>query len=203
MSGGAEGPRLVLASASPRRREMLERIGLRFVVAHSGVDESPLPGETAPDHARRVARAKAQAVAALHPAVPVLGADTVVELDGRLLGKPASETDAAAMLRALSGRRHRVHTAVALVRGDRSADLVDTAAVDFLPLDEAVIRWYVRTGEPSDKAGAYAVQGAGGLLVRSVEGSPATVVGLPLHRLAELWSALGLDLWRHLRQDAR
>jgi septum formation protein len=188
-------PRLVLASGSPRRRQLLELIGLDFTVSSSGVEESPEPGESAPAFAERAARDKALAVAGRGGALPVLGADTVVEVDGALLGKPTSDREAATMLRALAGRAHRVHTGLALAAGGALASLVDSATVHFLAMTEVQIRWYVATGEPRDKAGAYAVQGLGGLFVRGVEGSPQTVVGLPLHRLAELWSMLGLSLW--------
>jgi len=191
-------PRLILASGSPRRRQLLELIGLDHVVVTSGVDESPLPGESAVHFAVRAASDKALAVADRGGSLPVLGADTVVEVDGLLLGKPTSDEDAKSMLRALSGRAHRVHTGLALAAAGGLASLVDTATVHFLPMTAAQISWYVATGEPADKAGAYAVQGCGGLFVRAVEGSPMTVVGLPVHRLAELWKELGLSLWDDL-----
>ncbi len=191
--------RIVLASRSPRRRELLTVLGLAHHVVPAGVDESQGADESPADHAGRVARDKATAVARLHAEEPVLAADTVVDIDGRSLGKPSSADDAAAMLRHLSGRCHRVHTGVALVAGGRTACLVDTAEVWFRPLTEDAVRWYVATGEPMDKAGAYAVQGAGGVLVKRVDGSPHTVIGLPLQRLPELFEAVGLDLWSLLR----
>lgn len=154
-----------------------------------------MPGERPPAFAVRAARAKAEHVAERVPRRPVLGSDTVVEADGRILGKPVSTGEARAMLRLLSGRTHQVHTAVALVVDGRCQSLVDTADVTFRRLDDAVIDWYVGTQEPMDKAGAYAVQGAGGLLVASVTGSPQTVIGLPLHRLPELFQKCGLELW--------
>lgn len=190
---------VVLASGSPRRRQLLRLIGLEHAVDPSGIDEVPEPGESAGAFSRRAAADKAREVAARHPGVPVLGADTVVEVDGRILGKPVDDGDARAMLRALSGREHHVHSGMALVVGDRTAALVDTASVRFRPLDEAMIDWYLATREPRDKAGAYGVQGAGGLLVEAVIGSPHTVVGLPVHRLPELFAAVGLDLWPMLR----
>jgi septum formation protein len=119
----------------------------------------------------------------------------VVEVDGVALGKPADARQAAEMLRQLAGRAHHVHTGVALAAGARCESLVDTALVRFLPLDDAMIRWYVATGEPMDKAGAYAVQGCGGLLVEGIVGSPSTVIGLPVHRLPELFARCGLDFW--------
>ncbi len=197
--GMSDHPRLVLASASPRRSELLELLGLRFSVRAASIDERPEAGEQPTEFVLRAARDKALAVARSGPpGVPVLGADTVVEVDGDLLGKPATPDEAAAMLRRLSGRVLRVHTGVALIIGGRCEGLVDTAAVRFRELDDATVRWYVDTGEPLDKAGAYAVQGAGGLLVVAVEGSPQTVIGLPVHRLPELFALVGLDLWDYL-----
>ena len=157
-----------------------------------------MPGENPTAFAVRAARAKAGLVAERFPRRPVLGSDTVVEAEGRILGKPVSTGEARAMLRLLSGRSHRVHTAVALAVDGGCQSLIDTAEVAFRRLDDAVIDWYVGTQEPMDKAGAYAVQGAGGLLVASVTGSPQTVIGLPLHRLPELFRECGLDLWDYI-----
>jgi septum formation protein len=194
---------LILASGSPRRRQLLELIGLPHLVIASQVEEIPNPTEGAESFALRVALDKALEVSRGRPDLPVLGADTVVEVDGRLLGKPSSTAEAADMLEALSGRSHRVHTALALVAGNRQATLIDTATVHFFAMTRDQVRWYVDTGEPLDKAGAYAVQGIGGLFVRGVEGSPHTVVGLPIHRLPDLWTALGLDLWKELGAGTR
>lgn len=193
-------PLLVLASGSPRRRQLLELLGIPCRVVPSGLDELQLPGEEAAAFALRVARDKALAVAGRGDDLPVLGSDTVVEVDGVALGKPADARQAAAMLRRLAGRAHHVHTGVALTAGARCESLVDTARVRFLPLDDAMIRWYVATGEPMDKAGAYAVQGCGGLLVEGIEGSPNTVIGLPVHRLPELFARCGLDFWELSRR---
>lgn len=187
--------RLVLASASPRRRRLLEMIGLPHVVDPAGIEEVPQPGEEPRAFALRAATDKAREVARRWPRRPVLAADTVVELDGEILGKPAGPEGAAAMLRRLSGRTHHVHTSLALAVGAAETALVDTASVHFRNLAEDQIAWYVASEEPLDKAGAYAVQGRGGLFVLGVEGSPHTVVGLPLHRLEELFAAGGLDLW--------
>jgi len=249
---------LILASGSPRRRQLLELLGLAFRICPAEIEEVPLTGEAPEVFVRRAAREKALEVARTEHGVAVLGADTVVEVDGAILGKPNSTAEAERMLRVLSGREHKVHTAVALAlpgishqdpsRGRRGAvpsavfdprgaesystvrrvprgektplgavhrrpqqeageicgldrsccDLVDTARVRFVELNDRVIRWYVATGEPRDKAGAYAVQGLGGLLVAGIEGSPHTVVGLPIHRLAELFEASGLDFWSRL-----
>jgi len=193
--GDRSRARIVLASASSRRRRLLELIGLAHAVRESGIHELPHRHESATEFALRAALDKARAVAALDDALPVLGADTVVEIGGRILGKPATSEEAEAMLDELAGQTHRVHTAIALVAGAHHARLVDTAIVHFQPMSREQIRWYVATTEPMDKAGAYAVQGVGGLFVRGIEGSPHTVVGLPTHRLAELFAACGLDLW--------
>jgi len=194
-----QAPRLVLASGSPRRRQLLELLGIPCRVIPSGLDERQLPGEDAAAFALRAARDKAIAVADDGRGLPVLGSDTVVEVAGVALGKPTDADEAIDMLHRLSGRAHHVHTGVALAVGSRCEALVDTAAVRFLPLDDATIRWYVATGEPLDKAGAYAVQGCGGLLVEGIEGSPSTVIGLPIHRLPELFARCGLDFWELLR----
>jgi nucleoside triphosphate pyrophosphatase len=185
----------VLASGSPRRHDLLSLLGLPFQVDPADIEEVPSLGEDGRAFAERSARDKALEVAGRYPDRPVLAADTVVELDGRILGKPGSAEAAADMLRTLSGRVHQVHTGAALVLRGRCTTLVDTATVRFRRLDEQAIAWYVGTGEPLDKAGAYAVQGRGGLFVARVGGSPSTVIGLPLHRLEELYSHLGLNFW--------
>lgn len=190
----------ILASASPRRRQLLDLIGLPFDVVAAEIDETPEDGEDPKQFAVRAARDKALEVARKFPDRLVLGADTVVEIDSEILGKPSSEADAAAMLRQLSARPHLVHTAVAAVVDDTCHEAVDTATVEFVPLSDELIAWYVATGEPMDKAGAYAIQGIGGLLVASVEGSPHTVVGLPLHLLPGLFGAHGLDFLSRLKR---
>ncbi len=194
---------LVLASASPRRRQLLEIIGLPFRVVPTDVDETPRAAENPVSFARRAARDKAIEASHRCPDEPVLGADTVVDVDGTILGKPRSGLEAEEMLRSLSGREHFVHTALSMVNQGSSHELVDTATVRFVVLEDSTIRWYVATGEPLDKAGAYAIQGLGGLLVASVEGSPHTVVGLPIHRLPELFEAHDLDFWGRLKEAQR
>jgi septum formation protein len=170
-------PPLVLASASPRRRALLEQLGIPLRIDPAHLDENVRPGEPAERYVVRLAREKAESVHARHPGDTVLAADTSVVLDGAVLGKPADAAEALEMLQALSGRRHQVMTAVAVAgKGDRLV----TAAVTFAPASEAALRWYVSTGEPMDKAGAYAVQGIGGFLVERIEGSHSAVVGLPL-----------------------
>ena len=191
---------LILASGSPRRRQLLELIGVKFEVAPADIDETPLPDENPVAYASRAARDKALAVATGHPGRLVLGADTVVEIDQEILGKPSSMDEAADMLRRLSGKSHLVHTALALVTDGAAHEVVDSARVQFVDLTDEMIRWYVATGEPMDKAGAYAVQGLGGLLVEGVEGSPNTVIGLPVHRLPELYAAHNLDFWSKLTE---
>jgi septum formation protein len=173
---------LVLASASPRRRELLARLGVPFAVAAPDVDETPVPGEASLALVRRLAAAKAAAVTG----PLVLAADTVVEIDAALLGKPVDEADARRMLRRLSGRTHHVHTAVAVRAGERVEIDTATTAVRFVALTPPAIDWYVATGEPFDKAGAYAIQGAGGIFVEAVRGSVSNVVGLPLSTTVDL-----------------
>ncbi len=191
-------PAVVLASGSPRRKELLAQLGVRFASAAPDVDETPHAGERAVDYVRRVAAAKVLAVAA-PPDTLVIAADTTVEIDGDILAKPADGADAAVMLRRLSARTHQVHTGVALRRGaDRAAEVV-TSLVTFSPLTPAMVEWYVATGEPLDKAGAYALQGAGGVFVERVQGSVSNVVGLPLATVVRLAHRLGVDLLTHRR----
>lgn len=176
-------PGLVLASGSPRRQELLTSIGLTFAVAAADIDESVLEGEEPKPYVLRLARVKALHVAAGQvEGTIVIGADTTVEVDGAILAKPADAEDAAAMLRTLSGRSHQVHTgmAVAVAGHDDPWSSVTTTTVTFTALDHATVAWYVGTGEPFGKAGAYAIQGVGGALIASVDGNVQNVVGLPL-----------------------
>ncbi len=190
-----DGLELILASRSPRRSELLATAGIPFVCEPAGDVEACLAAEllaagTAPDqYARELARAKATDVAARHPGRLVLGADTVVVLDGEILEKPADEAEARHLLGRLSGRRHTVISSLALVGGAAGLPgVLDHAAteVDFLPLEPAAIADYVRTGEPMDKAGAYGIQGYGALMIRGVNGCYFNVMGLPLSRLGAL-----------------
>lgn len=186
-------PPIVLASASPRRYALLEQLGLRFSVEAPDVDETPLLDEAPVPYVQRLAVAKAHAVHV--PAhTLVIAADTTVDLGGEILAKPVDADDARAMLRRLSARTHRVHTGVALRLGDRTVAETITSLVTFTPLTAAMIEWYVGTGEPLDKAGAYAVQGAGGVFVQRVQGSVSNVVGLPLHAVVRLAGDLGVVL---------
>lgn len=185
---GRTPPPLILASSSPRRIEALTRLGLRFETAHPSLDESPLRRETPLAHVRRLARAKARTVAASYPRSWVLAADTVVAVDGVIFGKPRDPREARRMLSRLSGRWHEVLTAMALVRESKRAEhlLVSRTRVRFRKLSEREIRWYVASGEPADKAGAYAIQGKGGLFIDRIVGSPSNVVGFPLETFARL-----------------
>jgi len=183
-------PQLVLASGSPRRRELLERVGLRFAVVPSAVPEEELPGETPEQHVIRLSEAKAREVARREnqPGRYFIGSDTIVVRDGVLLGKPGNAEEAATMLRSLSGRRHRVLSGFAVF--DRHTATCHSAAVStkvyFKQLNETEIAGYIATGEPFDKAGAYAIQGIGTFMVRAIEGSYSNVVGLPLSELLDL-----------------
>jgi len=185
-------PVLTLASQSPRRRELLGALGIALEVCPAHADETPHPGEAPDAYARRVAREKARAV----PGDWVLAADTVVVVDGDILGKPRGDAEAAAMLRRLSGRRHQVLSAVCLRRPAvrLEFDAASATEVEVAPLDERTIAWYVATGEPRDKAGAYAVQGLFGAFVRGVRGSVSGVIGLPLDETLGLLRRAGFPL---------
>jgi septum formation protein len=185
---------LVLASASPRRREILETLGLAFVVRASDVDESLAPGESPYDAAERLAREKALRVSADESGTVVVAADTIVVLDGSALGKPADRQDAVRMLRALAGRRHEVVTGLAVSRDGVVRSGRDVTGVVLAPMSEEEIRAYAASGEPDDKAGAYALQGLGGLFVERVEGSPSNVIGLPVRLLARLLGEAGVPM---------
>jgi len=183
----------ILASASPRRRDLLAQIGASFRVEASEAEEMR-EAKDAEELVLANASIKARAVAA-HTGLPVLGADTVVALNGRIFGKPADEAEARAMLSALSGCRHEVLTGVVWVKAGREFSAVAKTHVFFAPLSEAVIARYVATGEPLGKAGAYAVQGGAAVFVERIEGSFSNVVGLPLHCTAELAKKAGVDLY--------
>ena len=187
--------KLVLASASPRRQDLLARLGLPFTVEASHVDETPRPGERPEELAERLALAKARDVAARHADGLVIGADTVVARHGRLYGKPCDEAEAAAMLRDLRAGPHRVVTGVAVVRASDGAvrSAIVAATVVMRPYGDADIATYVATGEPMDKAGAYGAQGEGSRLIEQVVGPFLTVVGLPLVELVPLLRELGME----------
>jgi septum formation protein len=170
---------LILASKSPRRAEILRLLGYKFGTDSADTDES-LPQNIEPEQAvTLLAERKALAVLRRHSEDIILGSDTVVELDGRILGKPRDASDAAAMLRSLSGRIHRVHTGVCLISSGKKHCFCSTAKVEFYPLDDRLIERYTATREPLDKAGAYGIQGRGSVLVRRIDGDFFTVMGLP------------------------
>jgi septum formation protein len=182
---------LVLASGSPRRRQLLDMLGIPCRVVVPNVDETRVASEAPEAYVVRLACAKAGVVAAREPAELVLGADTTVVVRGEVLGKPASPEEAAEMLGKLAGRTHLVMTAVALASGDRLEHALDVTDVTFRPLDRATIAGYVTTGEPMDKAGAYAVQGFGAALVEGIRGDFFGVMGLPLRLVLELLERFG------------
>ncbi len=183
----------MLASASPRRSDLLTSIGLTFEVVPSDIDESAHLGEDPVAYVRRVAIEKAMATP-VDDADIVLAADTTVDVDGMILAKPHDDDDARRMLNLLGGRTHRVHTGVAVRYQGRVVSDVVTTLVTFVALDPPLLEWYIATGEPHGRAGAYAIQGAAALLVRGVEGSVTNVIGLPLELLDSLLSAAGVSL---------
>jgi septum formation protein len=186
--------RIVLASKSPRRREILATMGIDVDVDAANVDESPLDHESPREMVERLARAKAGLVARRHPGRIVLGADTTIDLDGTSLGTPVDVAEARTMLRSLSGRSHLVHTAVATALDARIEVRVESAVVDIAPLDDVTLEEYLATGESLDVAGAYAIQGRAAHLATLRRGSFSTVVGLPVHAVADLLARLGLSV---------
>lgn len=184
----------ILASGSPRRKELLQQIGASFRVEASEAEE--LTGSLPPPElVRRNAEAKARAVAGSHPGRWVLGADTVVALGGEIFGKPGDEDEAADMLAALSGKVHEVLTGIAWVKGEQVFSEAVSTKVSFAKMSREEIRSYVATGEPMDKAGAYALQGGAEVFIEGIEGSYSNVVGLPLHRVAALAEKAGVDIY--------
>ncbi len=182
--------RIVLASRSPRRIELLARLGVEPEVVPADIDETPFTGESPVAYVERLARAKATAVQQRTNADLVLGADTTVDVNGIILGQPIDHDDMRRMLRMLSARTHRVHTAVAVISHGTIASQVVTSLVSFHAVTDEALEWYISTGEPEGKAGSYAIQGLGGTLVEGVRGSMSNVIGLPLRETAIL---LGLD----------
>ncbi|MCG6574169.1 septum formation inhibitor Maf [Pseudomonas sp. AF32] len=192
---------LYLASGSPRRRELLTQIGVAFTTVGADIDETPLDYESPSAYVERLARGKAEAGRrVLQPSMDgcVLGADTAVVLDGRILGKPLDQADSVAMLMALSGRDHEVLTAIAVLDGQRCESRVVRSRVRFraIPEQEALAYW--ASGEPRDKAGSYGIQGLGAVFVAGLEGSYSAVVGLPLCETAELLGHFGIPCWQTL-----
>ena len=188
-------PDLILASSSPRRRELLEQIGVRFTVRPSEIPEVPGALELPEDYVRRIALEKARAVQKLSgdDSLPILSADTEVVLDGEIFGKPTDALHAEAMLKKLSGREHFVLSAVSLVHGDLHHEALSMTQVRFRSLHPNEIAAYWETGEPMGKAGAYAIQGMGSLFIERLSGSFSGVMGLPLHETAQLLKKIGID----------
>lgn len=190
---------IYLASGSPRRRELLQQIGVSFRLVGADLDETALQGESPPAYVSRLAQAKAMLGWERSPnpgGAPVLAADTAVVLDGRILGKPADMNDAIAMLLRLSGRTHEVLTAVALRTTAGIEARVSRSAVIFRPIEPSEARTYWETGEPADKAGAYAIQGYGAVFIMDLKGSYSGVMGLPLFETAALLKAAGVACWQ-------
>ncbi len=174
---------IILASASPRRRELMEKVGLQFTVKVADICEI-IPENATPDEAvMSLALQKAQAVAAENPDSVVIGADTVVALGDEILGKPRSEENAAELLKKLSGKSHTVYTGVAIIHGEKSKSFCEATEVEFYTLSDREIADYVATKEPMDKAGAYGIQGKGAVLVKRIDGDYFNVVGLPVAKL--------------------
>jgi septum formation protein len=185
---------LILASASPRRRELLQQFGIKFDIDPAAGPEKAPAGAGPADTVAALSRQKAEEVSARHPGCLVIGSDTVVELDGEILGKPRDKDDAFRMLRSLSGREHRVYTGVTLAQDGAITTQVETTRVFFRPLTDQEIRAYIATGEPMDKAGAYGYQGIASLFIQGIEGDYFNVVGLPLCRLGQMLAERGVSL---------
>ena len=187
---------IILASGSPRRRELLEQVGLKdFEILSPDVDESVEPGLSPAGMVEALSRRKAEAAAVkAGPEDLIIAADTVVALDGAVLGKPKDEAEAFSMLSALSGREHRVYTGVTVLRGGRAVTEHEETAVAFREVSPEEIRGYIATGEPMDKAGAYGIQGRGALLVGGIRGDYCNVVGLPVFRLGRILREFGIEL---------
>jgi len=183
--------RVILASASPRRRDLLTMIGITHEVIPADVDETYGAGEVPRAHAERLAREKASVLAARAPDAVIIAADTIVVVDGDVLGKPRDADEAARMLRRLAGRTHTVFTAVAVARGAKILSGVEEVGVTFRPLDDATITSYVATREPMDKAGAYGIQGYGAAIVERIDGDYFAVMGLAIGRMLALLRELG------------
>ncbi len=182
---------LILASSSPRRAELLQAAGIEFTIRIPDVDETRLPEESPRNYALRLSREKATTVAEGDELV--LGADTIVIINNEIAGKPVDLDDARRMLGALSGRRHEVLTGVTLLRGDRALSGVESTRVTFSHMNESEIEWYVSTGEPMDKAGAYGIQGYASRYIERIEGSYTNVVGLPLNLIYRMAKRLGIE----------
>ena len=184
-------PRIILASQSPRRAELLRMLNLQFEILPADIDEKYLRHEAPPAHAQRLAREKALVIAEQHPEALVVGSDTVVVVDRTVLGKPKDEAEAVGMLMRLQGRVHRVATGVAVAQRDECLAETEIVRVKFRAFDEATAHEYVKTGEPMDKAGAYGIQGFGASLIEWVHGDYFAVMGLPVQRMIRMFEQLG------------
>ena len=191
-------PKLILASASPRRQELLAQIGVRYQLAPQNIDESPRAGETPLELVQRLAEEKARAALAQNtePDIVVLGSDTIVVHDAEILGKPSNRQDALRMLELLSASSHEVHTSVSLCNSDQQSTLLSTTRVRFRSISVAEATAYWETGEPEGKAGGYAIQGLAAVFVESIAGSYSGVMGLPLFETAQLLQQFGVDSWQ-------
>lgn len=187
-------PQITLASSSPRRRELLDQVGITYEVVPVDIDESLLPGETDEMFVKRLASEKARAGYRLRPLRPSLGSDTIVVLDHHILGKPGNREQAIDMLSMLSGRWHQVMTAVALVEGEQQWLRLNVSEVEFAELTRQQIEAYWETGEPADKAGAYGIQGKAAQFIRQIRGSYSSIMGLPLYETAECLRLAGIDM---------
>ncbi|HEX6749817.1 MAG TPA: Maf family protein [Longimicrobium sp.] len=187
-------PPIVLASQSPRRAELIARLGLDFDIVPADIDESYREGEMPPEHAERLSREKAETIARTHPHALVVGSDTIVVIDGAVLGKPRDRDKAVEMLMRLSGRDHEVCTGIAVAMDGRVESGLERVRVRFRALDRRACEEYVATGEPMDKAGAYGIQGFGSAIVESIEGDYFAVMGLPVVRMLTLIERFG---WRY------
>jgi septum formation protein len=185
--------RVILASQSPRRRELLALVGIGHEVQPADIDETPWPDEAPVPHPERLARDKARVIASRAPDALVIAADTIVVVDGAILGKPTDAADARAMLRQLSGRTHEVCTAMAVAIGEQVETEVVRVAVRFRVLDDHMIERYIATGEPMDKAGAYGIQGYGATIVEHIEGDYFAVMGLSLVTIVQLAARMGVS----------
>jgi len=184
--------RVILASQSPRRRELLNLVGIAHEVQPADIDESYLAGERPREHAERLARGKTAVIARREPDALVIGSDTIVVVDGDVLGKPVDELDAVRMLERLAGRSHVVVTAVAVAWRGETQSAVEEVGVTFHPMNRPEIDAYIATGEPMDKAGAYGIQGYGATIVSRVDGDYFAVMGLPLQRLTRVLASIGI-----------
>ncbi len=190
-------PPLILASASPRRLELLQQIGLQPLVVPADIDETAKLNESAQDFVLRLAIEKAAAVAGLYEKVVVIGSDTSIDLDGEIIGKPANFDDAMTILKKLSGRSHFVHTGIALQRDDKVASTVVSSEVSFRLLSNSDITHYWQSGEPQGKAGAYAIQGIGSVFIEKITGSYSAIMGLPLFETAVMLKDFSIPVLHH------